>query len=582
MTISEFQRGDLIDASYQVACYLGSDDLRETYRVKTIDDELKLLKLIKADSEPWIEWDKLQQALAELNTLEQPGILNASELKIVQIQGAMRHYFLHDFVSGESLTACLNRQVSIGVYEACKIIRSSAQALAKLDDYQQYILTPDNIFINYLGEEKTIAIFPLNLLEFIKETVISTPRYFLAYKSKDKDYYSEYSLATVLYQCLFGILPWQYDIEWRATYTAVQYQIFSYRDTNPLKPSSLYTQYIPEDLKSIMFQALNNIELENFSKHLDVFIKQYYEFPYYESIQSATGLVKPPLSHLPKNAKSSESLEKSISSEFTRSQLGLHKIAGMNDLKTLLMADIVEPLRNKGVYEEYGIQSLNGILFYGPPGCGKTFIARQLAAELGYSFFEIKPSDLASVYVHGTQEKIGKLFLEASLKAPSVIFIDEVDAILPSRDTANMSQHYASEVNEFLAQLNQCNEKGILAILATNRPDAIDKAVLRTGRIDKAVYIPLPDFMTRKEMLNMLLNGRPIDSGLDIDAIAMLLSSYTSSDINYIVNEAAKLALNTNSKIGKDQLMTVIRKTKSSINYEQLEKYDAFAQLQRF
>ena len=163
-----------------------------------------------------------------------------------------------------------------------------------------------------------------------------------------------------------------------------------------------------------------------------------------------------------------------------------------------------------------------------------------------------------------------------------MIFIDEVDAVMPSRDSAHMGQHYSSEVNEFLAQLTECSEKGILTIMATNRPDAIDKAILRTGRVDKAVYIPLPDFDTRKEMLKILLKGRPIDSGLDIDSIAMLMAHYTSSDINYMVNEAAKLALKENSKIGHEHLTEVLRKTKSSVNYDQLEKYDSFTEFQRF
>ena len=282
----------------------------------------------------------------------------------------------------------------------------------------------------------------------------------------------------------------------------VQYQIFSYRDSNPLSQSTFYSQHIPDDLKSIVFQTLNNIGVNEFSKKLDLFIKQYYEFPYYDDIQ------------LPNSETINIKLKVSKGSQYKSDHVGLSKVAGMRDLKSLLTTDIIEPLKNKQAYKEYGIEPLNGLLFYGPPGCGKTFIAKQLAAELGYTFFEIKPSDLASVYVHGTQEKIGKLFLEASLKAPSVIFIDEVDAVMPSRDSAHMGQHYSSEVNEFLAQLTECSEKGILTIMATNRPDAIDKAILRTGRVDKAVYIPLPDFVTRKEMLKILLEGRPIDLSL--------------------------------------------------------------------
>ena len=255
---------------------------------------------------------------------------------------------------------------------------------------------------------------------------------------------------------------------------------------------------------------------------------------------------------------------------------GLSKVAGMAKLKQTLQSDIISPLKEQNLYKKYGIQPLNGILLYGPPGCGKTYIAKQLAEELNYSFFEIKPSDLASTYVHGTQEKIGKLFRDARLSSPSMIFIDEVDAILPSRDTANINQHYASEVNEFLAQMTDCSDKGIFIIMATNRPDIIDKAILRTGRIDKLVYVDLPDYTSRQELLKLLLNNRPIENNLDISNLALNLSGYTCSDIKFIVNEAAKSALKRNSSIADADFSEALQNTAPSVSFEQIEKYESF------
>ena len=570
MTNLAFIRGDLIDGHYYVDFFLYEDDIAETYRVKTNKNELKYLKLIKSECTSILEVEALKEALGLLDKNGHKSILSCSELQILRVEGQSQYYFIHDFVHGESLKQRLDRDISIAVYDACKIIRASFDVLSNAGMPSTQVLTPNDIFINYLDEKGSVFIFPLDLTRYIKHTESSIPRYSLAYQSREAKHNTNYSLATLLYRCLFGFLPWQYDIEWKATVKAVQYQIFSYRDSNPLSQSTFYSQHIPDDLKSIVFQTLNNIGVNEFSKKLDLFIKQYYEFPYYDDIQ------------LPNSETRNIKFKVLEGSQYKNDHVGLSKVAGMMDLKSLLITDIIEPLKNKQAYKEYGIKPLNGLLFYGPPGCGKTFIAKQLATELGYTFFEIKPSDLASVYVHGTQEKIGKLFLEASLKAPSVIFIDEVDAVMPSRDSAHMGQHYSSEVNEFLAQLTECSEKGILTIMATNRPDAIDKAILRTGRVDKAVYIPLPDFDTRKELLNILLEGRPIDSGLDIDSIAMLMAHYTSSDINYMVNEAAKLALKENSKIGHEHLTEVLRKTKSSVNYDQLEKYDSFTEFQRF
>ena len=116
-----------------------------------------------------------------------------------------------------------------------------------------------------------------------------------------------------------------------------------------------------------------------------------------------------------------------------------------------------------------------------------------------HNFLMVKTSDLASIYIHGSQEKIGSLFKQAQEKAPSVLCFDEFDALVPNRsniDNTSMS----GEVNEFLSQLNNCSKKGIFVIATSNRPDKIDPAVLRTGRIDKQIYVPLPDLDARKEM----------------------------------------------------------------------------------
>lgn len=576
MADSVFKKGDRLDGRYQVQFFLYEDELSETYRVKTNKDELKFLKLIKPEFSSVLEVEALNEKLRFISANSQQGILECSELKVLPIEGDEQYYFVHEFVHGESLKQILNRDITIQPYEACKIISSIFSTVTKSDAYSNQVFLPDNVFISYLEGDMVAKVLPVDLSLYIKEEV-AIARYSLAYQCQQYDNNCQYSLATLLYRCLFGYLPWNYNIEWVATHKAVQYQVFSYRESNPLNQSTFYSQYVPDDLKSIIFESLSNIEIAQFSEKLNHFIKQYYEFPYHEEVDiSASGLEEEVTTSQP-----TESSTHSKPKQYKNPNIGLNKIAGMRALKSLLTTDIIEPLNNKEAYIKYGIKPLNGILFYGPPGCGKTFIAKQLAAELGYTFFEIKPSDLASIYVHGTQEKIGKLFTEASLKAPSVIFIDEVDAIMPSRDSANMGQHYSSEVNEFLAQLTECSEKGILAIMATNRPDAIDSAILRTGRVDKTVYIPLPDFDTRKEMLRMLLEGRPVNSDIDLDSIAMLLTSYTSSDVSYIVNESAKLALKDNCEINDEHFEKVLSKTKSSVNYEQLKKYDSFADFQR-
>ena len=133
-------------------------------------------------------------------------------------------------------------------------------------------------------------------------------------------------------------------------------------------------------------------------------------------------------------------------------------VAGMRELKLVLEADVIMPFLEPDIYRRYRVPLPNGILFYGPPGCGKTFIARKLASMLKYNFIELKPADLASIYVHGTQGKIGDTFREAEAGGPTLLFFDEIDAFIPPRNRES-SHHYSAEVNEFLAQMNECAER---------------------------------------------------------------------------------------------------------------------------
>lgn len=237
---------------------------------------------------------------------------------------------------------------------------------------------------------------------------------------------------------------------------------------------------------------------------------------------------------------------------------GLECVAGMNELKAMLVSDVINPLKNPAKFERFKVSIPNGIILYGPPGCGKTFIVRKLAEELGYNFFDVKHSDLATPYIHGSVGNIGKVFSVAHENAPAILFFDEISGLVPDRATMGSfgGGYKEEEINEFLMQLNDAADKNVLVVGATNYIDRVDPAVLRPGRFDKKIHVPLPDLEARESLFRIGLAGRPSDESIDFGRLATLADGFSCADIiESVVESAARFAANNDlDKIDQDLL----------------------------
>ncbi len=258
---------------------------------------------------------------------------------------------------------------------------------------------------------------------------------------------------------------------------------------------------------------------------------------------------------------------------------GLGRVAGMGRLKRLLYEEVLKPIQNPELYQRFRLTIPNGILLYGPPGCGKTFIAKNLAQELGWHFMDIHASSIASTYIHGTVLAIRDIFKKAAEHAPTLLFIDEFEGLVPKRvDLSGQQQHKAEEVNEFLVLLNECAEKKIFVVSATNEPEKIDEAVRRPGRLDKMIYVGPPDFEARVQALKMYLMDRPVEN-VDPEGIARKLEGYPFSDISHITDEAARLALRREKTfISNKEMLEAIQRNPCSLTVNTLSKYKHFQQ----
>ena len=251
---------------------------------------------------------------------------------------------------------------------------------------------------------------------------------------------------------------------------------------------------------------------------------------------------------------------------------GFAAIAGMEELKQQMREEVIDPLHNPEEYQRYGITIPNGMLLYGPPGCGKTFFAKNFSEEVGFNFMQVTPATLKSKWINATQENIAAMFKEAEENAPTIIFIDELDDLL--KDRALADDKGMSGINEFLAQMDRTGEKGIFIIGATNKPDVLDPAVLRAGRIEKKYYIGVPDKTAREALFKLYLEKRPYDFGIDYSILADMTHNYVSADIELIVTNAARVALKAHSKITMAILKQAIGKVKQSITDKELQRYD--------
>jgi len=208
------------------------------------------------------------------------------------------------------------------------------------------------------------------------------------------------------------------------------------------------------------------------------------------------------------------------------------------------MREIVElPLRHPELFKRLGVDAHSGILLYGPPGCGKTLIAKVIASESEANMYSINGPEIMNKYYGETEARLRDLFKEAKDNAPSIIFIDEIDAIAPKREEA-YGDVEKRVVAQLLALMDGITERGNVIVLgATNRPESVDPALRRPGRFDREVEISVPNEDGRLEVLQIHTRGMPIDEGIDLRELASELHGYTGADIKSLCREAALKAI---------------------------------------
>ncbi|WP_246999212.1 AAA family ATPase [Halosolutus gelatinilyticus] len=239
-------------------------------------------------------------------------------------------------------------------------------------------------------------------------------------------------------------------------------------------------------------------------------------------------------------------------------------VGGMADLESTLRRSVIGPVERPEQFREYGLDPVSGVLLYGPPGCGKTYVAAALAGELDYAFLEVTPADLSSKYMGKPAENVRDVFAIAKANQPCVLFLDEIDAIASAREEQSSTSERGM-VNQLLTELEDVAGSEVLVLAATNLLDDVDDAILRTGRFDERIEVPPPDAPARREILEIHLEGRPLADDRSLSPVVDRTAGYASSDLEYVVADAARRALRDGSPIETADLLAAVDDTDSSV-----------------
>lgn len=403
--------------------------------------------------------------------------------------------------------------------------------------YTSKIESNNIVMIDYSVDDKLSEHYPP---QCTNENVCQAPEYF---HGKFTELSEVYAVGALMYEMLFGIEPWAINVDMLDT---------TMRTLVLLKMKR----------KPLLIPSLNGLNPSNELMTIIGKATEYQPEKRYQSLEDLRTAISRQLSSSVKDKEQHRNIRRGN---------GFADIAGMDDLKEKIRYDIIDVLNDAERAKELGITIPNGILLYGPPGCGKTFFAEKCAEEMQCHFMYVKCSDVASPYIHGGQEKIARLFEEAREKSPTLLFLDEVDALLRTR-AKQQNASESGEINEFLCQINNCGDAGVFVIAATNMPEEIDEAALRAGRLERKYFIGVPDMQTIEKLLEIQLRKRKTDS-INIKEVAKHLQGRVAADVKLLVDVAARLAFRNHCNISTQLLIEAVRTTPPSVSKAVIEEH---------
>ena len=360
-----------------------------------------------------------------------------------------------------------------------------------------------------------------------------------------------FSTGALLYFLLFGKSPWE-DMDLR-TFDGDKQKIADAVKKARKQDLILETDEVklPDYMKAILLKALAKKPGNRFGSAAE------FAQDMLEKVMPEMAIMMEDEEANPQAAQQGQECEGPTITFKKGSGSGFDNVTGRDELKEQLRKEVLFALHNPEKAAQYRLPAINGVLLYGPPGCGKSLVLKSFAEELGFNYTIIHGQEMGHIYQEGVLDNLQRLFDAAEIKAPFVICIDELEFVAPNPN-AEGEENVTPQISALYGMMNECSKKGILVVATTNRPDLIDQSIMRVGCFDRVFFVPQPDFEARKDIFMEHLKERPCEE-IDYDELARLSDDFNAGDIAEAVNEAAMTAAYNGVPISQKILVDVLK-----------------------
>lgn len=565
--MTNFTKGQKID-QFEVVDLLKKGTYAESYQVKDENGNPCFLKLMALSKlQPYQLDDNGNNIEIEVcRGLDHPNLCSYVSDGSIISKGQKYVYLVNRFENAATVGDYLRQNGPIPIEGAKLVAFNVLSALKYLHEQPVPVIhnevTVHNVMMSAQGEVKLIDFGNSRFLsQGVARQCMDEQNVFYMAPERLNGVFSVqsdlYSVGVLLYHMVFNQLPYYFDISLFATsfgITALQQA-----REQPLKMPPISVEGLDEEFATLLRKALASDPEQRFQTAEDF-------------IQALSGSAD-----LQMEEHDEQILEQGIaaSSLIDDEEVGngFDDISGMQEVKDQLTKKVINLLKDPEKAKKYKLALPNGLLLYGPPGCGKTIWAQRLAEEAGFRYMYLKASDLLRIYMQGSHGVLTQIAEQAKKEAPLVICLDELELLMPGKE--NQMEYVIEAGNEFLDLVEGCIDDGIFVVAVTSRPDLIDAAVVATGRLEQKVYIPMPDVESRKSMFELQLAERPLADDIDYARLAELSEQFVINDIAFVVNDAALKASETDSDITQALLEETLSRKKPSVTAEILKQYES-------